>query len=132
MRFFTKEWYQKIQQPNDQSDFSPWTHYELHLKKLCIPEQLRAFSAHDCWIEQCEWVGKDLRMSFDTVGALTDIKQVVFREAALSCEESELIGGCWLYEEIERCDDKWRLSVLLDWNNALFEIAICFLDLEVK
>ncbi len=130
MRFFTKEWYQANQGPNGCGDDSTWTRYELHLKEQEIPETLRTFSAHDSLIKRCEWVGDELHLHFDTIGALSDLERAVFHNATLSCECAKLIDSYWLYEEIERCDEGWKLCALLSRRDTLLEIEIRFSEME--
>lgn len=86
------------------------------------PELVESLSFHDADLKSMEWNGSDLTLTIE--GGMTDTERVTFSNAAIILEESGVVGGWWLYEELYRVGGRYELRVLLENDGALSYLTI--------
>lgn len=97
----------------------------------CKPKFINEWGFHDCNIITFKKIDKDYHMNLDNTGSFTEINNVIFKNAKIIKQESDLNGTWWLYDEIYKTDDKYEIHVLL-WKEDLIDFIIQCSDVVLK
>ncbi|CAH1209878.1 DUF4085 family protein [Paenibacillus sp. JJ-223] len=83
-----------------------------------IPEDIqRKFSFHDCRVIRVD-SGEAVVIRLDTEGGFTNLNHITFVGAEI-IKQDEIVGSCWLYEELYRIDHGYEAHVLFEDGSEL-------------
>ena len=137
MKYFTKEWYEKVQNNDDKSikttekTITNYQKYEKKAFKKNKPNFLNDFVFHDAKIISSQKNGDDFIIKLDNSNSYTTINKITFKNCRILKQERDLKGSWWLYEEIYCYDQDYEICILLSNDESeVFEFAVLITDIN--
>lgn len=70
-------------------------------------------------------------LTLDNYGGLTAIAQIIFKNCSILKQDAPLHGAWWLYDQIYKTNDGYKIHVLLQ-KNKLINFIVSVTDVEYK
>ncbi|MBQ8510439.1 MAG: DUF4085 family protein [Clostridia bacterium] len=130
MKYFTKDWFEKMQHSSQQATADA---YAQNLHKQfgdSLPEFYKNFRLHDCRLKDYGMQGEDYSITIAS-DCMSGLKQVIFRKATVLKQDDTIEKASWLYDELYRTYNGYQLHALLFRRGQLIEFTVACRDVTL-
>ena len=106
--------------------------YKKQFKKqfgINAPAFAMKLNLHDCTVQSCRRVGKDVLLTLDNSLSFTNISKIRLKNCEVIKQDSRLYGAWCLYEEIYKVRNRFEIHFLMH-KKGLIDFIVLVDDLE--